>query len=70
MSRIREFLSVTLGGLLVVGYLASQWFTFQGRAPEYARLVDVRAVAMVALLGLGLLIGLALADRNPPEESQ
>lgn len=53
--------------MLAVGYAASQWFFFTGRAKEYATLVDVPSLRMLSLIILVALITLAFVPMR--EES-
>ena len=45
--------------MLTFGYAASQWFFFNGRAKEYATLVDVPSLRMLSLVLLFAFIALA-----------
>ena len=50
--------------MLALGYGASQWFFFQGKATEYARLVDVPQVRLLSLGLLGILVALYLVKED------
>lgn len=50
--------------MLALGYGASQWFFFQGKATEYARTVDVPQVRLLSLGLLGVFIALSLIKED------
>lgn len=51
--------------MLALGYSASQWFFFNGRAADYARIVDTPTMHMLSLTLLVSFIGLWFApDRE------
>ena len=50
--------------ILGLGYAASQWFYFQGRSSEYARIVDIPSIRGLALVVLLLYVALALAPEK------
>lgn len=50
--------------MLALGYGASQWFFFQGKATEYARMVDVPQVRLLSLGLLGVFIALSLVKED------
>lgn len=49
MKQLRLILSACILALLGLGYCSSQYFWFQGRAPEWAQKVDTPAIAWLAL---------------------
>lgn len=68
MNKARTLLGVAVAAAISLGYVASQFAFFQGRAPEYAKAVDTPAIAWVATLAFVALIALAVADnRGEPE---
>ncbi len=50
MSSLRFLLSVLVLLLLTIGYLGSQYFAFNGKASEWAKMVDTPAVVYLSLL--------------------
>ncbi|MBL8060293.1 MAG: hypothetical protein JNK63_06215 [Chthonomonas sp.] len=50
--------------MLAIGYAASQWFFFNGRAKDYALLVDVPSVRMLSLVILLAFIALAFVPNQ------
>ena len=65
MKLARWVLSVVAALLLSGGFLASQWFAYQGRASEYAARVDQPSMVYLSLLLLvaALVLGF-LPDRE------
>lgn len=49
-TKLKALLFTLTATLVVLGYCASQWFAFNGRAPEYARAVDVPSVSALSLV--------------------
>lgn len=58
MKQVRFLVSGLAVAALTVGYVGSQVYWFEGRAAEWAGLVDVPVVAWLALafLGIGILL--------------
>ena len=64
LSAIRSGLLGFTAAMLALGYGASQWFFFQGKATEYARMVDVPQVRLLSLGLLGVFIVLSLIKED------
>ena len=65
LSNAKKLLFWITAALLVIGYTASQWFYFEGRAAQYAKIVDVPSIQSLALLLLVAFIVLALVPEKP-----
>ena len=67
MKTARLALSLVSALILGGGFLAAQWFAFEGRAPEWAQRVDQPSVIILSLAILLAAIGLAFVrDREAP----
>lgn len=64
---LRQGLLAIIILVLGMGYAASQWFYFQGRAAEYARVVDVPSIRTLALILLLMFVVFAFI---PVRESE
>ncbi len=64
MKELRAVLSVVVTAALCLGYAASQWAVFSGKAPEYARSIDVPTVKWIALCVLVVCIVFAFVRDN------
>lgn len=64
MKSLRYVFSIAALSALAAGYLASQYFAFNGEAPWWARTADSPAVAWLALLVLLGAIALSLVKER------
>lgn len=67
MKTIRTVLPVFVLALLAGGYLASQYFWFQGTPERWTQFVDRPEIAWLALLILAAAIGLSFVKERSDE---